>query len=298
MALRDISVNRKSLVNRTCLVTGAGRGIGRAISLEFARCGANVAVCARTRSEIEHVGVEIEDVRRGSSMTFNVDTSDFNLVSDMVSKVIERFGRIDVLVNNAGVQGPIGQFWTNDLQDWKRTVEINLYGTVHCCKAVIPHMIEARRGKIIILSGSGEGAFPRFSAYSCSKSALVRLTENLAAELQEFNIQVNALAPGAVNTKFLDEVIGAGDDAGGYLEKALAQRASGGTSPDKAAELACFLASDESNGLTGRLLSATWDDWRHFDVGSIARSSLYQMKRIDGIRYVHKAGHDEKDEKG
>jgi 3-oxoacyl-[acyl-carrier protein] reductase len=280
------------LARKTCLVTGAGRGIGKAIALALARRGANVALCSRTLAEVERVGVEIEKIRAGSSMTFRADISDLNTVSDMVSKVLERFGSLDVLVNNAGVQGPIGQIWKNDLQEWKRTVEINLFGTVNCCISVVPAMIEARNGKIIIISGSGEGAFPRFSAYSCSKSALVRLTENLAAELREFNIQVNALAPGAVNTRFLEQVIEAGSEAGQYLQRAIALRKSGGGSAEKAADLACFLASDASNGLTGRLLSATWDDWHQLDIGKIDGSSLYQMRRIDGVRYIQSKEND------
>jgi NAD(P)-dependent dehydrogenase (short-subunit alcohol dehydrogenase family) len=219
-------------------------------------------------------------------MVFKVDVSDFVQVSEMVSKMIDHFGRIDVLVNNAAVQGPIGPLWKNDLQDWKRVIEINLLGTVHCCKAVIPYMIAARKGKVVNVAGSGEGAFPRFSSYSCSKSAVVRLTETLAAELSEYNISVNALAPGAVNTRFLDQVLRAGAEAGEYHEKAIKQRDSGGSSPEKAAQLASFLASNDSDGLTGRLFSAKWDDWRGLDVEKVTKSSLYQMRRIDGVRYL------------
>ena len=108
----------------------------------------------------------------------------------------------------------------------------------------------------------------------------------MAAELQEFNIQVNALAPGAVNIRFLDQVIHAGDEAGEYSQKALGQQKGGGISPDKAADFACFLASDGSGRLTGRLLSATWDNWRRLDIDKTMRGSMYQMRRIDGVRYV------------
>jgi len=129
---RDIEVESKTLLaEKLCLVTGAGRCIGRTISLELARLGANFALCARTLAEVRRVAAEIEEIRPGASMTFTVDISDFDSVSTMVSEFVRRFGRVDVLVNNAGVQGPIGQLWSNDLQDWKRTVEINLYGTVH-----------------------------------------------------------------------------------------------------------------------------------------------------------------------
>jgi 3-oxoacyl-[acyl-carrier protein] reductase len=275
----------RELLHKTCLITGAGRGIGKAISLEFAKRGAELAICARTLSEVESVGAEISKVGSGSVKVFRADVSDFAQVSDAVSKTVNHFGSLDVLVNNAGVQGPIGSFWMNDLQEWKRAIDVNLLGTVHCCRAVIPHMITARKGKIVNLSGSGEGAFPRFSAYSCSKSAVVRLTETLAAELAEYNVQVNALAPGAVNTRFLDEVLKAGAEAGQYLQKAIKQWNTGGSSVVRATELAAFLASDDSAGITGRLFSATWDNWNGLDVAKLAKSALYQMRRIDGVRY-------------
>jgi NAD(P)-dependent dehydrogenase (short-subunit alcohol dehydrogenase family) len=273
------------LGDKVCIVTGSGRGIGKAIALEFSKQGASLVLCSRTASELQSVAAEIVKMHGVAARVFTVDVSDFLQVSNMVSKTIEQFGRIDVLVNNAGVQGPIGLLWNNDLKDWKRTIEINLFGTVHCCKAVIPYMIIARKGKIINVSGSGEGAFPRFSSYSCSKSAIVRLTETLAAELAGYNVQVNALAPGAVKTKFLDQVLEAGLEAGDYYEKAVKQRAGGGISPSRAAQFASFLASDNSAGLTGRLFSASWDNWQKLDTKKIASSSLYQMRRIDGFRY-------------
>lgn len=277
-----------ALESKLCLVTGAGRGIGKAISVEFARKGANLVLCSRTISEVESVASEIAQVRGNSPNVFKTDVSDFAQVSEMVAKIIDQFGRVDVLVNNAAVQGPIGLLWNNDLRDWRKAIEINLLGTMHCCKALIPHMIAARRGKIVNISGSGEGAFPRFSAYSCSKSAVVRLTETLAAELAEYNIQVNGIAPGAVNTRFLDQVLNAGAEAGDYLQKAIKQRDSGGSSPERATELAVFLASDDSTSLTGRLFSANWDDWRELDPKKIATTSLYQMRRIDGVRYIER----------
>jgi 3-oxoacyl-[acyl-carrier protein] reductase len=278
----------RPLANKVCLVTGAGRGIGKVISLEFARKGANLALCSRNTSEVEGVASEVAQVSGDSPKVFKTDVSEFAQVSGMVSKIIDHFGKLDVLVNNAAVQGPIGLLWKNDVQDWRKTIEINLIGTMHCCKAVIPCMIAARRGKIVNLSGSGEGAFPCFSAYSCSKSGVVRLTETLAAELVEYNIQVNALAPGATNTRFLEQVLNAGTEAGEYLQKAFKQRDSGGNNPEKAAQLATFLASDDSSGLTGRLFSATWDDWRELDPGKMVNSSLYQMRRIDGARYLER----------
>lgn len=273
------------LEGKVCLITGAGRGIGETIALTFANQGGTLVLCSRTIEELEKLAAQTEAA--GSlTMAFQVDVSDFDQVSDMVRRTVSRFGRIDVLVNNAGVYGPIGEIWKNDLTDWRKAVATNLFGSVHCIQAVVPHMIRSRRGRIVNVAGGGEGAFPRFSAYACSKSAVVRLTETLAEELKAYNIQINAIAPGPVNTRLLDQVLAAGEDAGAYYERAKKQKASGGVVPEKAAKLALFLASDVSNGLTGRLLSAVWDDWENLDIESIINSSLYQVRRIDGLRFL------------
>jgi len=278
------------LEKKICLITGAGRGIGEAIALTFACHGATLVLCSRTLEEVERVAAQTRAA--GSvTMTFRVDVSDFQQVSNMVRETISRLGKIDALVNNAGIYGPIGPIWKNDVLHWKKTVEINLFGAMHCIRAVVPHMIEARRGKIINVAGGGEGAFPRFSAYACSKSAIIRLTETLSEELGEYNIQVNAIAPGAVNTRLLDQVLAAGEEAGIYYEKAKKQKASGGVPPERTAELAVFLASDASKNLTGRLLSAVWNDWEKLDIERVANSSLYQFRRINGVRFLELKQH-------
>lgn len=279
----------KKLENKVCLVTGAGRGIGEAIALRFARCGAALVLCSRTPKEVEAVAAQAR-VFGSPTIAFGVDVSDFAQVSEMVMETVSRFRRIDVLVNNAGVYGPIGPIWSNDLSLWRETVAINLFGPVNCIRAVAPHMIQSHKGKIVNMAGGGEGAFPRFSAYASSKSAVVRLTETLAEEFREYNIQVNAIAPGRVNTRFLDQVLAAGENAGAHYEVAKGQKASGGIPAEKAAELVAFLASDASNGLTGRLLSAVWDDWRNLSIGGIADSSRYQVRRIDGVRFLESGG--------
>ena len=273
------------LEGKVCMITGAGRGIGEAIALTFASHGAALVLCSRSPTEVEAVAAETR-AAGSPSLSLRVDVSDFVQVSKMVSEAISRFGRVDVLVNNAGVYGPIGPFWKNDLNEWEKTIAINLFGAVHCTRAVVPHMIESRKGKIVNIAGGGEGAFPRFSSYACSKSAIVRLTETLAEELKEYNIQVNAIAPGGVNTGLLDQVLAAGEEAGPYYDRAKGQKASGGVPPERTARLAAFLASDTSNGLTGRLLSAVWDDWEKLDVQRVTNSSLYQVRRIDGVRFL------------
>jgi len=271
------------LKDRIAIVTGAGRGIGRAIALAFAREGADVVVVSRTLSEVQETAAQVMALGR-RSFPLQVDVSRKEDVERMVELALGEFGKVDVLVNNAGILGPLGPLVQNDVERWIETIKVNLIGTFLCCKAVLPIMIKHGGGKIVNLSGGG-AAYPHpcFSAYATSKAAVVRLTETLAEELKEFNIQVNAIAPGAVNTRLREEIMAAGEVAG---QKASAEaekvRERGGTSPDLAAALAVFLASDESDGLTGKLISAVWDDWQNMSkrVSEIVSSDIYTLRRI------------------
>ncbi len=274
------------LKNKVAIVTGAGRNIGKAIALAFAKEGADIVAFSRTLSQVEETAMQVRQLGR-RSLAIQADVSIERDVREVVRATVEEFGRIDILVNNAGVQGPIGPMVDNNVKQWVQTVNINFIGTFLCAKAVLPKMMEQKQGKIINLSGGGStSSRPFFSAYSTSRTAVVRLTETLADEVKDFNIQVNAIAPGAVNSKMLDEVLAAGERAG---EKAMAdarrQLETGGTPPEEAAALALFLASDDS-GLTGRLISAVWDDWQNIDrerAREIISKELYTLRRIDGM---------------
>jgi len=267
------------LKDKIAIVTGAGRGIGKAIALSLAQEGAHVAVLSRTSSEIEETAVEIKALGR-CALSLRADVSDREDVNNMAKSVVQEFGEIDILINNAGIQGPIGPLVENEIDRWIQTIHVNLIGVFLCSRAVLPIMMERRQGKIINLSGGGATSpRPYFSAYSASKAAVVRFTETLAEEVKEYNIQVNAIAPGAVNTRMLEEVLAVGEKAHAGASHELQTEA--GT-PEQAAALAVFLASDESDGLTGRLISAVWDDWellpRHID--KILSSDLYTLRRV------------------
>ena len=276
------------LAGRAAIVTGAGRGIGRAIALAFAREGADVLVASRTLSEVTAVAEEARALGR-NTLALKVDVSNRDEVDLMVAQGLEEFGKVDILVNNAGTYGSIGPFVDNDPEKWVQTVGINLFGAFYCARAVLPFMIRERSGKIINLSGGGAASpLPNFSAYAASKAAIVRLTETLAQEVEPFNVQVNAIAPGAVNTGLVNDVLAAGAAAG---EKMLAQvrrqMEDGGVPPERAAALAVFLASEESCGLSGRLISAVWDDWENMNgrIEQIMASELYTLRRVvDGQR--------------
>jgi 3-oxoacyl-[acyl-carrier protein] reductase len=272
------------LQNRVALITGAGRGIGQAIAEEFAREGADVALAARTKTELEKTAGNIQAIGR-KALAIPTDIADPASVEDLVKGVLAEFGRIDILVNNAGRQAPIGPLVESDLQDWIHTTLVNLVGPMLCCKSALPGMIERRRGKIVNLSGGGATApRPNFSAYAASKAAVVRLTEALAEELKGFNIQVNAIAPGAINTRMLEEVFAAGNAAGEVaLAQAKKQKQSGGDSLEAVIDLAIFLASEESGGLTGKLISAQHDPWREWagKADELNATPLYTIRRLD-----------------
>jgi len=182
------------------------------------------------------------------------------------------------------VQGPIGPLETVDFAAWRAVFEVNLFAAARLCQLVLPSMRASGRGKIINVSGGGAtGPRPDFSAYALTKVAIVRLTETLGEELKGTAIDVNAVAPGAMNTRMLEEVLAAGPAAAPREYEAAVKRAqAGGTPPAKAAELIVWLATPASDGITGRLLSAVWDDWRGLTSRreELAKSDVYTLRRI------------------
>ena len=271
------------LKGKVAIVTGGGRGIGKAIACAFATEGADVVVVSRTPAEVEETATEVQAL--GShALAMKIDVSNRKEVEKMVSTVTRQFDKVDILVNNASTQTPIGLVVESDPEQWLKTITINLWGTFLCSRAVLPIMMESRQGKIINLSGGGAASSrPYFTAYATSKAAVVRFTETLAEEVKELNIQVNSISPGAVNTRMLEEVLSAGGMAGAKATaEAKQQLETGGTPPEKAAALAVFLASDDSNGLTGRLISAVWDEWEDMaqQAHSITGTDLYTLRRI------------------
>jgi NAD(P)-dependent dehydrogenase (short-subunit alcohol dehydrogenase family) len=275
---------------KTVLITGASRGIGEAVAMAFARNGANLALVARSKADLERVAgaarpLGVQVVVSPANVARHAD------VERSIMRALEAFGRIDVLVNAAGMYGPIGPLAESDMEHWAVALETNLFGTVFALRKVLPGMIARREGSIINFSGGGAvSPFPRFSAYSASKAAVVRLTETVAEEVKEYGVRVNAIAPGAVNTRMLDEALAAGEQRVGkeFYAKVLEQKAKGGTPPERAAELAVFLASPEAAGITGRLISAVWDDWKSLAGrgAELAGSAMFTLRRIDGRNFT------------
>ena len=272
------------LNGRVAVITGAGRGIGRAIALAYAREGAKLALAARSESELE-AAVGVVSELGAEAIAVPTDVTSQEDTERLARAVADRFGRIDVLVNNAGISGPVGPLQGNDIADWVNTISVNVNGTFLVCRAVIPVMLEQGCGKIINLSGAGAtNAWSNMSAYCSSNAAVVRLTEVLAQELDGQGITVNALGPGSVHTSMWDKMTEQAAEAGADFIHQLGLRVTsgGGASIDECAELAVWLASDESGALTGRLISAATDDFRGLSprIEEVMAGDAYTLRRV------------------
>ena len=270
------------LEGKTALITGAGRGIGQAIALAYAREGARLSLGARSVSELEETADECRKLDAEVLIT-PTDVTDVSQVESLIGATVERYSAIDILINNAGIGGPVGVLQDNDLDAWINTVQINLIGVYLCCRAVVPVMKRQNAGRIVNLSGAGAAnAWANMSAYCSSKAAVVRLTEVLALELADTKITVNALGPGSVHTRMWDEMTEDAAKAGADLihEVGLRVTSGGGASIDRCADLAVWLAGSGADGLSGRIISAFNDDFESLTprIPEIMASDLYTMR--------------------
>jgi NAD(P)-dependent dehydrogenase (short-subunit alcohol dehydrogenase family) len=277
------------LKGKVAIITGANQGFGLAVAQQYLAEGASVAICARNQSLLQSVREDLLASTSSSQKVFaaGVDVSNPDQVDGFIQEVVSEFGAIDILVNNAGIYGPKGEIEAVDWGDWVRAIEINLLGSILVCRAVLPIFKAQGSGRVIQLSGGGAtNPMPRISAYAVSKAGIVRFVETLAEEVREFGIDVNAIAPGALNTRLLDEVLDAGPEkvGQGFYERALKQKESGGSPLDVGVGLAVFLASEASRGITGKLISAVWDRWEdwplHLD--ELNKTDIYTLRRIVG----------------
>jgi NAD(P)-dependent dehydrogenase (short-subunit alcohol dehydrogenase family) len=266
--------------NKSVLITGAGRGIGKRLALGFARFGAKIALLGRNKAELDLAHIEIEQAG-GSALRICADVTDMEQMTLAVDRARVAFGSsIDVLVCAAGIPGPLEYFLDAPLKPWKEALQVNLLGVVHACRAVLPSMIERRSGKLIALvCEADQHPKPGFSAYAASKVAVVRFIETLAAEMLHNNIQANCFDPGPAYTALTDEIIGAEDRLeASVVASARETRRTGGASPEAQLDHAAFLASERSNHITGKLVHVT-DDWKKL-THSPLRPDALTLRRV------------------
>jgi NAD(P)-dependent dehydrogenase (short-subunit alcohol dehydrogenase family) len=267
------------LQGQVAVVTGAGRGIGRAIAEELAAAGAAVAVLARSAHELAGTVRRIEQAG-GRALALPADVTDATLVDRAFADVERNLGRIDLLVNGVGALGPLGPFWTVDLEAWWQALEVVLRSHVLCTRVVLPGMIARRRGRIVnVASGAGAMVIPYFSSYNTAKTALLRFTECVAVEAARHGVSVFAIGPGTVRTTMSEQALNSPEGRrwlpwfGRVFEAGL------DLPPERAARLVGVLASGRADGLAGRFLRVSDDiDAMLARLADIRRDKLYTLR--------------------
>ncbi len=279
----------KALSGKKAIITGASQGLGFEIARKFVSAGAEVMLCSRDKNALKKAQEELQKSAEIGQRVIaeSADVSIESEVLEVVRKTLDVFGSCQILVNNAGVYGPKGDLESVNWAEWIKTLEINLYGSVFMSKSLVTHFKAQGYGKILQLSGGGATSpLPCLSAYAVSKAAIVRFAETLAEELRGTGVDVNCIAPGPLNTRMLDEILQAGPQKIGnaLYDRSIKQKEAGGTPLSEGANLALFLASPASDGITAKLISAVWDNWaelpQHID--ELARSDVFTLRRITG----------------
>ena len=239
--------------DKVAIITGAGRGLGRSVALAFGRQGAKVVLVARSREEIDQVAAQLRSLRK-DAIAIPTDVSEEAQVDHLIKKTLDVYGTVDILVNNAGARGPIGPVHSTSLSDWEQVLKINLTSAFLCSKAVLPTMMEKRAGKIINVATTLT-LRPNLTPYMVAKAGLIHFTKQLSRELKEYNIQVNVIHPGVMDTRMQEDIRKAGTKAIGtdmferLKEEGILE------SPDEPAKLILFLASKAADGINGEYLS-------------------------------------------
>jgi len=276
-----------SLENRVALITGSSRGLGQAIAHAYVEAGASVILCARNEKQLLETQIQLQKLcnKNQKVIAIQADVSKQDDVKQVIARSLDTFKQIHILVNNAGVYGTKGRIENVNWDKWIHAIEINLFGSILMTRSLLPHFRKNKYGKIIQLSGGGATSpLPFISAYATSKAAIVRFAESISMEVQEDNIDVNSIAPGALNTRLLDEILESGSEKVGmaFYKKALKQKEEGGVPLEYGTNLSVFLASELSDGITGKLISAIWDPWEKFPkhFNELKETDIYTLRRI------------------
>jgi NAD(P)-dependent dehydrogenase (short-subunit alcohol dehydrogenase family) len=278
--MNESSIARSSrLEGQVALVTGGGRGIGRAIAQTLAAAGAAVAVLARSQEQLAET-VRLIERDGGRSRSFPADITDSQAVREAIKAIEQSLGPIDVLINNAGEVKPFAPLWETDVDEWWRGMEVNLLGPLLCTRVVLPGMVARGKGRIInISSGGGTMAMPFFSSYVCSKTALIRFTECLALETRSHGIAVFSISPGTVRTAMSEYSLHSpeGQKWLPWFRRLFDENVV--VPAERPANLVLELASGRADALSGRFLSI-YDDLDHLLTNSaqIEQKNLHALK--------------------
>ena len=273
----------------TVFISGATSGLGLEIAKHFVKAGKSVIFCARSEGSVEVTDKFLKSLAASNQVIlgFSNDVSNRDTTSEMFKKLQELNIHIDILICNAGLIGTIDKFLENNFKDWELAFNVNFYGTINLVLQVLPTMISQKKGKVIHISGGGATS-PLYgmSSYAASKAAAVRLIETLAIEYEDSGVTFNSVAPGMLKTRLLDQMLDAGPDRIGrnLFAKSLARAESRADSTPQAIELIDFLASNSSIGISGKLISAEWDNWQEWPnhLGKLKNSDLFTLRRIAG----------------
>ena len=278
-----------SFKNKVVVISGANQGLGLYLSKKLYLDGAKLFLCSRN---LDLLNKEVSKFKNKTNIvyTYKVDVSNNNQTKSFIKKCISRLGKIDVLISNAGIYGPIGECDTVSNLAWKRSIDINLFGSFNLISNTVSFMKKQKYGKIIQLSGGGATSpLPNFSSYAASKAAVVRLCETISEELKAYKIDVNCIAPGPLNTRLLNKVLKAGPQKAGdkFFQKSLKQKDNGGASMEKTYKLIHFLVSKKANGITGKLISSLWDNYEisaktKKNKNQLTTSDIFTLRRIIG----------------
>lgn len=276
-----------SLKGKVCLIIGGTRGIGFAVAKNLHNLGATVVICGRNKKRAENAARKISS-EFSNTLNFKCDITKPNDIKKMMKVIIKKCSKVDILISAASIFKPFGNFERVPFSEHEKTIKTNLLGTMNCCHEVIKLMKKQKSGTIILFSGGGIGndaPLDNASSYYVSKGALVFLAEVLAVELLSFNISINAIVPGRILTDSTSSILKMPEEKiGKVLFQSVKEFKKGGQPIEQVTDLVSFLCSVKSNHLTGKMLSARWDDTSGLS-GNLPHWQ-YTLKRIDGEIYT------------
>ena len=276
------------LKNKAVIITGGSRGMGKSIAGQYLKEGANVVIASRGEEELENTVKEFQSIDRKRILGIQTDVSVKKDVQGLIDRAEREFGCVDILVNAAGILSPMGSLLDVDEEEWVYCIRVHLIGTMYCCKFVLPGMISKGKGKIINFFGGGASKpIGQVSAYTSAKYSVARFTECLAEELRSYKINVNCIAPGPVDTKLFQSGV-EGLRKGGENNYQGMMKTKDANPPEFINDLALFLATVESEYVTGKMISPIWDDWRNLNKTLLNPDdlSLFTLRRIDEMIYT------------